>query len=294
MHLNKYSVEFEKIMEKKNKGKYKKYKETIEFLESVKVMVADEVHHSKAETWYTSLSLCSNAIYRVGLTGTVDPKDKMGYQRLQAIFSAVVVKVSNEFLIDKGISSKPTIRLLPIQQPRDLELINNYMEAYKRGIVENDYRNQAIVSLAVSYRKKRPGGILISVKEIEHGDKILALLRELEMNVEFIHGGSDDEHRSGQLERFSKGELDILIASTIIDEGIDLKSIGCMILAAGGKSMRQQLQRIGRGLRLNGIDGNSVMVFDFYDQTNIYLKKHSLERIKIFKAENFDVKVLGE
>jgi len=66
-----------------------------------------------------------------------------------------------------------------------------------------------------------------------------------------------------------------------------------MILAAGGKSMRQQLQRIGRGLRLNGIDGNSVMVFDFYDQTNLFLRRHSEERIKIFKDEKFDVKVLG-
>jgi superfamily II DNA or RNA helicase len=96
------------------------------------------------------------------------------------------------------------------------------------------------------------------------------------------------------LEAFSKGQLDILIASTIIDEGVDMKSIGCMILAAGGKSLRQQLQRIGRGLRLNGIDGNSVMVFDFFDATNKYLLEHSKQRIKIFKEEKFDVKVLGK
>ncbi|QXN70836.1 putative intein containing helicase/endonuclease protein [Bacillus phage vB_BspH_TimeGriffin] len=294
MQLNKYVVEFDKIMEKKNKNKYKKYKDTMEFIESVKVMIADEVHHSKAETWFSSLSLCNNATYRVGLTGTVDKKDKMGWQRLQAIFNQVVVRVSNEFLIDKGISSKPTIRLLPIQEPRDIELVGTYLEAYKRGIVENELRNKVIVDLAEGYRKKRPGGILISVKEIDHGDRILSSLRERGIEVEFIHGGSDADHRSRQLERFSKGDLKILVASTIIDEGVDMKSIGCMILAAGGKSMRQQLQRIGRGLRLNGIDGNSVMVFDFYDQTNSFLLRHSNERIKIFKEENFDVKVVGK
>lgn len=42
MHLNKYIVEFDKIMEKKNKNKYKKYKDTTDFLESVTVMIADE------------------------------------------------------------------------------------------------------------------------------------------------------------------------------------------------------------------------------------------------------------
>lgn len=294
MQLNKYVVEFDKIMEKKAKTKYKKYQEVTEFMESIRVMIADEVHHSKADTWYSSLSLCPNATYRVGLTGTVDKKDKMGWMRLQAIFSEIITRVSNEYLIDKGISSKPTIRLVPIQSPRNIELINNYIEAYKAGIVENEERNEVISKLAESYTKQRPGGILISVREIDHGERIMKKLMDRGLDVEFVHGGSDPEHRALQLERFSKGELKILIASTIIDEGVDMKSIGCMILAAGGKSMRQQLQRIGRGLRLNGIDGNSVLVFDFYDQTNKFLLDHSKERIKIFKEEKFDVKVFGQ
>lgn len=294
MQLNKYVVEFDKIMEKKNKNKYKKYKDTTDFLESVTVMIADEVHHSKADTWYTSLSKCTNAIYRVGLTGTVDKKDPMGWQRLQAIFSQVVVRVSNEFLIERGVSSKPKIRLFPVQEPRNIELLNTYLEAYKAGIVENEARNKMIVDIVKWYKTQRPGGILISVKEIDHGDRILDQLKEQGYDAEFIHGGSDNDHRTDNLEKFSKGQLDILVSSTIIDEGVDMKSIGCMVLAAGGKSMRQQLQRVGRGLRLNGIEGNSVLIFDFYDKTNRFLKKHSEERLRIFKSENFDVKILGE
>jgi superfamily II DNA or RNA helicase len=294
MQLNRYIVEFDKIMEKKNKKKFQKYKETEEFMNSVKVMIGDEIHHAKSDTWYTSLSMCGNADIRIGLTGTVDKKDKMGWQRLQALFNQITVKVSNDYLIERGISSTPTIRLVPMDQPRNIELINNFMEAYRLGIVENDTRNETISKLAVGYNKRKPGGILISVKEIDHGERILELLQDQDMDVDFIHGSSDDEHRTGTLEKFSKGNLDILIASTIIDEGVDMKSIGCMILAAGGKSMRQQLQRIGRGLRLNGIDGNSVMIFDFYDQTNKYLLAHSKERVKLFKKELFDVKVLGQ
>lgn len=293
MQLNKYKAEFAKIMEKKAKGKYKRYNDTIDFLNSIKVLIADECHHSKASTWYESLSRCENAMYRLGLSGTVDKSDKMAYQRLVALFSQVVVKVSNDFLIKEGYSSKPTIRLIPIQQPRNIELLGTFMEAYKAGIVENEYRNKVICDLVEAYRKRRAGGVLISVKEIAHGDHILEQLKERGLEAEFIHGSSDKEDRNGNLERFKRGELPILIASTIIDEGVDMKSIGCMILAAGGKSMRQQLQRIGRGLRLNGIDGNSVMVFDFYDQTNLFLRRHSEERIKIFKDEKFDVKVLG-
>lgn len=251
-------------------------------------------HHSKAETWYNSLSLCENAVYRIGLTGTVDKKDKIGWMRLQALFADVIVRVSNDYLINRGVSSKPIIRLIPIREPRNIELINNYLEAYRLGIVENEERNNTIVKLVEAYKKRRPGGILISVREIEHGNRILEKLKEKGYDAEFIHGNSDSEHREKMLKKFSKGELDILIGSTIIDEGVDVRSIGCVILAAGGKSMRQLLQRLGRGLRLNGIEGNSVMVFDFMDLTNKFLKNHSIERINIFKEEKLDVKVLGQ
>lgn len=294
MHLNKYVVEFNKIMEKKNKAKFDKYNDTMEFLESVKLMVADEVHRAKADTWYVHLSKCINADYRVGLTGTVDKKDAMGWQRLQAVFNQVISKVSNDYLISIGVSSKPIIKVIPMKEPRDIELIDDYLSAYKAGIVENEVRNDAIVKLAIGYNQRKPGGILISVREIEHGETILEKLDEQGMDADFIHGGSTDEHRAEILNKFSQGELDVMIASTIIDEGVDMKSIGCMILGAGGKSMRQQLQRIGRGLRLNDIDGNRVIVFDFYDSTNRFLKAHSKERIKIFEKEKFDVEIVGK
>jgi len=294
MQLNKYIVELDKIIEKKNKKKFDKYKQTMEFIDSIRVMIADEVHHSKAITWFTSLSLCENATYRVGLTGTVDKKDKMGWQRMQALFNQIVIKVSNDFLIKEGVSSKPTIRVVPIKEPRNIELAGNYLEAYKAGIVENEYRNEVAAKLVKWYADSKPGGILISVKEIAHGEAIVALLKDKNMDVDFIHGGSDAEHRSSTLERFAEGKLHIMVASTIIDEGVDLRSIGCMVLLAGGRSMRQQLQRIGRGLRLNGIDGNSVLVFDFLDQTHSILLTHSKERMRIFKEEKFNVQILGE
>src|SRR5690606_31874617 len=102
-----------------------------------------------------NLSLCTNADYRVGLTGTVDKKDKMGWQRLQALFSQVLYRVSNDYLISKGVSSKPIIRLVPIQEPKNIELVDNFLEAYRLGIVENDARNEAIVKLAVGYKKRK-------------------------------------------------------------------------------------------------------------------------------------------
>jgi superfamily II DNA or RNA helicase len=70
--------------------------------------------------------------------------------------------------------------------------------------------------------------------------------------------------------------LPVLIATTIFDEGVDVSGINCLFLAAGGKSMRQLLQRIGRGLRKKS-DGSCIEVYDdVLDYHNEHLTRHTL------------------
>lgn len=294
MQLNKYIVELDKIIEKKNKKKFQAFKETQEFMESVRVAIQDEAHEINGSTIFETMSKLTNASYRVALTGTVDKKNKMLWQRMQCIYGSDLYKVSNDFLIKQGVSSKPLIRMVPITEPRNIELTDTYLEAYKAGIVENDYRNNTIAKLVKWYVDTKPGGVLISVNHIDHGERIQALLKDLGIEADFTHGGLSVEDRAEYLRRFSAKETTVLIASSILDQGIDIKSIGCLIFGAAGKSLRAVLQKLGRGLRLNGIDGNTVLVFDFEDRTQKHLLKHSQERVRIYKNENFTVKQLGE
>lgn len=295
MHLNRYVVDFDKVMEKKNKKKYKKYKEVKEFMLSVRVAIQDEAHEINGATVFDTMTQLPNAQYRVALTGTVDRKNKMLWQRMQCVYGNDLFKVSNEFLIGQGVSSRPVIRMIPITEPRDIELVGSYLEAYKKGIAENEARNRVIAQTASWYLRNRPGGVLISVNHIGHGEKIQQILKEeFGVDSDFTHGSLDMADRDEYLRRFSKKETRVLIASSILDQGVDIKSIGMLLMSGGNKSLRQNLQRIGRGLRLNGIDGNTVLVFDFYDMTNKYLLGHSKERLKIYENEQFDVKMLGE
>jgi superfamily II DNA or RNA helicase len=82
--------------------------------------------------------------------------------------------------------------------------------------------------------------------------------------------------------------LPVLIATTIFDEGVDVSGINCLFLAGGGKSMRQLLQRIGRGLRKKA-DGSGIEVYDVLDYHNEHLARHTLERYKVYKSEGFDI-----
>lgn len=307
MRLNGYEVEYQKIIQKKNKKAFDKYNDAIKFLESIAVMVVDEAHHSKSDTWYKSLLMCKNAQYRVALTGSIDQKDKILWQRMQALFGEITARTSNKTLIDLGHSAKPTIKIFKIVSPNlegytayftDKETgekkkkKNVYLDIYKLGITENDYRNAVITQLTERWASKNKS-VLISVSHIEHGEKLSEILEGMGVNYAFIHGELDIDYREQQLQNMRDRKIDVLIATSIVDEGIDISGIDALILGAGGKSLRQTLQRVGRVLREKKVGENICEVFDFNDLTHKYLADHSKQRRAIYKEEEFDIEDIG-
>lgn len=83
----------------------------------------------------------------------------------------------------------------------------------------------------------------------------------------------------------------IVISSPIFDEGVDIPSLDCVILAGGGKSQVKLLQRIGRGMRHKDGD-NTMKIYDFLDDTNKILLRHSEKRIETYASEGFKTKLI--
>jgi len=96
------------------------------------------------------------------------------------------------------------------------------------------------------------------------------------------------------LKDFKKGHIQILI-STLLNEGFDFKGLRAVFNAAGGKSEKQTIQRLGRALRSE--DGKYVGVcVDVLDrivveESNQSLHRHALARKKTYKDMGFNVKV---
>lgn len=291
MKLRTYNAKFQEILEKKNGKKYEKYHKMRDFLDSVTVMIVDEAHHSKSDTWYNNLMTCDNALYRVALTGSIDKKDEMLWMRLQALFGEVVVRTTNNFLINEGHSARPTINMIPIANPDDILKLKDYREVYDAGISNNEFRNKLIAKLTHKWYNQDKG-ILIIVNFIEHGENISKLLDEMQVEHYFLHGEIDSETRKAKLNDMRSGKLKVMIATSLIDEGVDISGINALILGAGGKSLRQTLQRIGRALRKKK-DDNTCQVFDFTDMTHKFLYTHSKQRMKIYEEEEFEIKHIG-
>jgi superfamily II DNA or RNA helicase len=277
--------ELKKYADKKIKEATKKHQQVLDFLNSAMCFIGDEVHHASSTSWYDTLMLCTNAVYRIGLTGTIDRKDEVNLMRLLGCMEEAVTKISNDFLISRGYSAKPTIQLTTISQPQ-IDKSATWQQAYAAGVVENEYRNNVIVD-QVQERYESGDGCLVIVNHIKHGETLQKLLEDRGVECEFTHGGFDGRERV--LDDMKTGKLKVLIATAILDEGVDISGINSLWLASGGKSYRQVLQRVGRGLRKKA-DGSGLNVYDYLDYTSPHLTKHSLERYQYYKEEKFEVR----
>lgn len=298
-NLNQYRAQFNKILKDRNQDKYKKKMEAIEFLESVMLGVYDECHHIKGDGYYNVVLGCSNALIKVGLTGSIDYKDPLLIQKMKSGFHNVSYEVKNKQMIDRGVSATPTVVGIPVdyvvnegEQNNQVKYEKDYRTAYDQGIVRNEYRNALITQMTKKWYNK-DHGVLIIIQRIEQGEAIQELLNQIGIPCAFAYGELDDDTRTKHINDMKTGDLKVLIASTIIDEGVDISGIDTLILAGGGKSLRQTLQRVGRGLRAKNYGDNTLNVVDFVDKTNEYLRRHSDERFKIYENEQFRVDILN-
>ena len=84
-----------------------------------------------------------------------------------------------------------------------------------------------------------------------------------------------------------EGKTQILVASKIIEAGIDLPFLKNLIYCSGGKSYVSVLQRLGRLLRL-GKGKKECIVYDIADRQHTLLYEHAKKRLKYYKDEGFE------
>lgn len=260
-------------------------KERSKLYRSVDLLFIDEAHHAGSTTWYQTLMFC-RARYRYGLSATPVGRSDSGDLYLKACTGGVIARVKAADLIEKGVLAKPTIYFTEVRRPKLVETGVEWADIYRKGIVENKWRNRVIVDYAEQLQALDLP-TLVLVQQIAHG---YALEEQIDGSV-FLHGDCEDDFIDQTCEAFERGEVKTLIATSIFDEGVDIPTIRAMIAGSGGKSVIKTLQRIGRGLRKKAQD-NRLFVFDFVDATSEYLLDHSERRQETCRREHYEVKTI--
>jgi superfamily II DNA or RNA helicase len=230
-----------------------------------------------------------SARYKFGMSGTPHRDDGLDIL-LEAAVGRKIIDVPASELIVQGYLVKPTIHFLNVSEGKD-DLGDNYQSIYKKFIVENPDRNAKIIEAAKKLLQAKRK-ILILVKNLAHGDALIEMF-DPGTSIHFVRGDLDSDERNRIRTDFVKGKIDVIVASSVYDAGIDIPNLDALILAGSGKSSVKALQRIGRVIRPAPNKKNAIVV-DFLDQVK-YLYNHSLRRLEVYRTEDgFDIKLPKE
>lgn len=252
-----------------------------------KVIIADEVHNASAATYQEFLSKVQIPIC-LGFSATPNKGDLYKYALVKQFFGAVVCEVQSAVLIENEVMVKPKIFFVE-------NYVGDYLTwpaTYENCNLKNDKRNQNIVDIALRYNL--PTLILINDVKNKQGEWIRKRLEDEGKRVEFISGEMANKERMKIINGFDENQYDVLIGTTVLNEGISIKSIRLFINGSAGKSKSQTLQKIGRSLRKK--EGKHVAyVFDFCDTGNKFTSRHFEQRRVLYKREGYtDIRLVSE
>jgi superfamily II DNA or RNA helicase len=249
----------------------------IKLLNETKLHIFDESHVVTTNT-ISEIYKNIDPEYIYGFSGTPFRDDNSDLL-INSILGEQIIDVSASELINKGLLAAPLIKFYTVPK---MPVSSTYPAVYKEYIVENSTRNNMIASLAKELVDKKYTPLVL-FKQIRHGDILFELLQEAGIKCEMLYGNDSLDRRNEVKDKLIKKEINLILASTIFDLGLDLPELNALILCGGGKSSIRTLQRIGRVIRAHK-GKKFAAVADFYDQVK-FLKKHSMIRYKVYSSE---------
>jgi superfamily II DNA or RNA helicase len=256
---------------------------------AARVFIADESHMCPAQTLTkVCFGLMANAPYRFFFSGTQIRNDGLGLL-LSAITGPIVYRLTVREGVDQGFLSKPVFRMCWTKSNVnfDDDDVNQMTRAHIYYNPELNRKAADLANKAVSLMG-RPTVILV-----DEFEQLSYLLPHLRYEARFAHGGvtkaNKDKipaqfHSSNPkelVEAFNAGEYPILIGTSCIATGTDIKAAAAILYLRGGKSEIEVKQSVGRGTRI--VPGKTDCIFIDFGISNVEtLKRHALARKELY------------
>lgn len=253
-------------------------------LQEYKVLIVDEGDLVDNKTNKTVIQNLYNTMVRVQLSGTLNAsplkKGLIHNMNVKEFFGDIIFEVTNRELIDLGISSEVEVKFL--EGNIDPMIGYGYPDQVEHGIIVNKDRNRKIIQRSLYHALEGRRNQLIIAQRHRHIKRIYNRLvkAHIGLNIDWVHHSRKD--RFQVVDKFEKGEIDILVGSMILKRGKNFPLMNYMLVAGGGKSPANILQLLGRAFR------GCKHMEDFWDEGK-NLKQHSRRRALFYKKEKIKV-----
>ena len=244
-------------------------------------LIIDEAHHASADTYQKVLSYFKPK-FILGLTATPERTDDN--EVILDIFKNTAHKLDIQTAVELG--ELVSVRCIRIHTNIDLTKVRfNSVQYNIRDLESKIYvpeRNTLIVDTWMNYVKNKR--TVIFCASVKHAEQIASMFCDRGIKAISVSGGMKPSERKEFQDKFTKGEINILCACDLLNEGWDCPETEVLFMARPTMSKVLYVQQLGRGMRL--YDGKeSLMVFDFVDNASQYNMPQSLHRI--FKLKEY-------
>ena len=229
----------------------------LDTMEAPDLIVFDEAHHCKANTWRRIFEKAANARF-LGVTAT---PELPGGQGLADLFDVMVLGPTPAELIRQGSLSRYEL----FRPPSNLNLKGLVKRGGDWAIKDLDerVRGSTIMGDALSHYQthcpdKRALAFCVSVK---HAEEVAKAFRDGGIAATSIDGTTVPEIRKQAVKDLASGELKVLTSCDLISEGFDCPAVESAFLLRPTASLALYLQQCGRTLRVN--EGKDrTLIFD--------------------------------
>lgn len=232
------------------------------------LLICDEVHGMGSSAMVEALSArLDGFVYRLGLSATPERAyDAAGNDFVEANIGPVIYRFTLEQAIARGILCEFDYVDLEYEfSDEDKAAVRQAIRKHfaRAGGPDPQPQEQLFQELArirkLSQEKLAPfrayaaGHIdilrrsLIFVETAEYGFLVQQILMDLGLDFHTYYGDDD----RANLRRFADGELECLVTCKRISEGIDISSVGAIVLFASARARLETVQRLGRCLRID-------------------------------------------
>jgi superfamily II DNA or RNA helicase len=237
-------------------------------------LVIDEAHHAAAPTYKRLLSYFRPK-FVLGLTATPDRADG---QSILEIFRECAHRLSLREAVERG--ELAPIRAFRVLTNVDLGRIRFNQIQYNRKDLEGTVivppRDRLIVE---TYLNHVPGRKAVAFcVNVRHGDDLAELFRRSGVAARSVSGRMPRADREKYLTAFHNGDLRVLCACDILNEGWDCPDVEVLLMARPTLSKVVYMQQIGRGTR-KAPGKECLVVIDFVDNASRYNQSLNLHRV---------------
>jgi superfamily II DNA or RNA helicase len=206
------------------------------------VVIVDEAHHTPASTFREVLAAFPGR-YRFGLTATPERPDGLS-PLLDLCIGPSLYQTDHKALMEAGHLVIPVIESVMTGCAPEAET----HAAILNELVSNETRNERILRLAAG-EARQGATVLILSGRVAHCQYLAEALRRRGLSAAALTGGVAKRNRASILDGFRTGDIQVVCATSLADEGLDVATLDRLILATPARAEARTIQRLGRLMR---------------------------------------------